>query len=106
MNTWDGVKFYVNFVFLTAASDLFRHIKGLGTLGWLTGPMLSLSLTFMKRNIDGAQTTLYCVLDDQLENESGEYYSDCSKEKPHKATLDEKLVDWFYKESLNLIGKI
>ena len=93
-------------ILISASSDLFRHIKGLGALSWITGPMLTLSLTFMKRNIDGAQTTLYCVLDDKLENESGNYYSDCAKAVPHKAAADDQLVDWFYKESLNLIWKI
>ena len=30
----------------------------------------------------GAQTTLYCALEPSLENQSGNYYSDCKKKRP------------------------
>ena len=62
------------------------------------------------RNIDGAETTLFCALDDSLNNESGEYYSDCSKQtwpginRPSNSKLDDKIVEWFYKESLKVVG--
>ena len=62
------------------------------------------------RNIDGAETTLFCVLDDSLNMESGEYYSDCAKptwpgiNRPSNSKLDDKIVEWFYKESLKVVG--
>jgi len=98
---YEGINAYSLHPGVIPSTDLFRHIKG---LGWIMEFMLRLSLTFMKRNVDGAETTLFCVLDDSLENESGEYYSDCAKAKCHPSALDNSLVDWFYDESLKLIN--
>jgi len=101
----DGINTYSLHPGVIPASDLFRHIESTW-LGWplKVSGILLLSKYIFKRNIDGAQTTLYCVLDDALDSESGQYYSDCAKARPNPSAEDEKLVDDLYKESLALVG--
>jgi len=101
----EGINTYSLHPGVIPASDLFRHIESLW-VGWFfkVSGILPLSKYLLKRNIDGAQTTLFCVLDDTLENESGEYYSDCTKVKPNPAADDQDLIDNLYVESLALVG--
>ncbi|TRY61533.1 hypothetical protein TCAL_05730 [Tigriopus californicus] len=40
-----------------------------------------------KQPIHGAQTTLYCALDDSVANDSGKYYADCRETRPHSRAL-------------------
>ena len=50
----------------------------------------------------GAQTTLYCALDDSIECESGMYYSDCAQKTPSAEALnkeDQKKL-WALSESM------
>jgi hypothetical protein len=42
----------------------------------------------LKTPFYGAQTTLYCTLDDGIECESGMYYSDCAKKNPASQALN------------------
>ena len=42
-------------------------------------PMLKCTSWCIKTPFHGAQTTLYCCLDDKIEHESGNYYSDCAQ---------------------------
>jgi hypothetical protein len=43
-----------------------------------------------KTPLQGAQTTLFCCLEDSVEAHSGKYYSDCKEEEPlHAIALNE-----------------
>ena len=44
----------------------------------LTWPLVKL---FMKNSWQGAQTTIYCAVDESLNGISGQYYSDCNEAK-------------------------
>ena len=60
---------------------------------------------FFKTPQQGAQTTIYCAVDEQLKNISGHYYSDC-KEKPllpHAS--NEKDAEKLWKISDELVEK-
>lgn len=46
----------------------------------------------IKTPFHGAQTTLYCILEESIEKESGKYYSDCRETQPHRRGLVQE--DW------------
>ncbi|XP_036358469.1 retinol dehydrogenase 14-like [Octopus sinensis] len=48
-----------------------------------------ISRLFLKTPAQGAQTTLYCILSEKLQNESGYYYSNCSQEDLNSNGLNE-----------------
>ena len=65
------------------ATELGRHLleKIPYILRPIFIPILALSRFLIKTPFHGAQTTLYCTLEDSIENESGKYYSDCKVTK-------------------------
>lgn len=113
LNAQHGINTYSLHPGVIPSTGLFSHFMGspgssTGMIGLnaLYGAINAIYLSVMKDNFCGAQTTLYCVLDDDLENQSGHYYSDCAKAQPHKAAFDQELVDWFYNESKAVIRKL
>ena len=58
------------------ATDLGRHLSdsygsALGAfVNWIVMPLL-------RTPVSGAQTSIYCCVDESLDNETGRYYSDC-----------------------------
>ena len=60
-----------------------------------------MSKYFLKTPFHGAQTTLFCALDDEaLKYESGKYYSDCAEKTPGLDAQNE-----FYQKRLWDISK-
>jgi NAD(P)-dependent dehydrogenase (short-subunit alcohol dehydrogenase family) len=52
--------------------------------------LIPISWYMFKTPEQGAQTTIYCAVDEEIKNESGRYYSDCKEKKLLKhATKDE-----------------
>ena len=58
-----------------------------------------------KSVVHGAQTTLYCALEEQNSLESGGYYSDCKPAKINPIALDEKNCQRLWQISEDLIAK-
>ena len=52
----------------------------------------------------GAQTTLYCALDDAIECESGMYYSDCARKAPSAVALIKEDQKKLWTISENMVG--
>ncbi len=52
----------------------------------------------------GAQTTLYCALEDKIEHESGLYYSDCDKKTPSVQAQDMDAARRLWQVSEKLVG--
>jgi len=70
------------------ATELGRNIGD--SFGALGACIMSCSRPFIKTVESGAQTSLYCCLDESLAEESGKYYSDCREKQPAvQATSDE-----------------
>ena len=62
------------------ATDLGRSIGD--TFGPLGTAIMACSRPFIKTAESGAQTSLYCCLDEGLADQSGKYYSDCREKRP------------------------
>ena len=68
------------------ATDLFRHINEMLLVRLIT-PILKFVL---KTPFNGAQTTLYCCLEEKLSVQSGKYYSDCKEKEPSRLSRSEE----------------
>ena len=40
----------------------------------------------------GAQTTIFCAVDESVSNSSGKYYENCEERKPSKLAMDNDLA--------------
>jgi len=45
--------------------------------------VLGLSWFFSKSSLQGAQTTIYCAVDESVGKVSGKYYKDCAEVSPY-----------------------
>ena len=66
------------------STELGRHLKGP-----IFACLFAIAKFLIKTPFHGAQTTLYCALEPSLENESGNYYSDCKKKIPSRNARNE-----------------
>jgi len=64
-------------------TDLWRHVKGKkSAMSYVMAVVGPLYRPFMKDSKQGAQTTIFCAVDESVAGESGLYYSDCKEKKP------------------------
>ncbi|KOB69972.1 Restnol dehydrogenase, partial [Operophtera brumata] len=74
---------------------LFRGARAL--IGFVIGP-------FMKSPELGAQTTIYCSVDEKCANETGLYYSDCVVTSPSQKSLSDEYAKKLWSASCELVG--
>ena len=67
--------------------------------GWILWPFHHF---FVKTPFFGAQTTLYCCLNDSIIN--GGYYSDCRQKMPSRAALDDRAGKKLWDISEKMVG--
>ncbi|XP_045510677.1 retinol dehydrogenase 13-like [Colias croceus] len=83
-------------------TELGRHLnetlfKGSRQIiGFLVGP-------FMKSPELGAQTTIYCAVDEKCANETGLYYSDCAVTNPDRKALNDEYGKKLWEKSVELV---
>ncbi|XP_072241919.1 retinol dehydrogenase 13-like [Leuresthes tenuis] len=53
---------------------------------------------------EGAQTTIYCAVDESLQNESGLYYSDCAPKATAPQALDDEAAKKLWDLSASMVG--
>ena len=53
---------------------------------------------------EGAQTTIYCAVEESLEGVSGKYFDNCREKEPSKHALDEELAKKLWDVSMELTG--
>ena len=63
-----------------------------------------IALVFLKSPWEGAQTTIYCAVDESLEGISGKYFSDCKVTSSSKASLDDDMAEHLWQVSTELVG--
>ncbi|KAI5642303.1 short chain dehydrogenase domain-containing protein [Phthorimaea operculella] len=84
-------------------TELGRHLNSTmfpgarQIIGFLVGP-------FMKNPLMGAQTTIYCAVDEKCADETGLYYSDCVVTSPSPKANDEELCKKLWDLSVELVG--
>ncbi|XP_028287303.1 retinol dehydrogenase 13-like [Parambassis ranga] len=59
---------------------------------------------FIKSATDGAQTTIYCAVEESLQNDSGLYYSDCAPKKAASQGLDDEAAKKLWDLSASMVG--
>jgi len=81
-------------------TDLARHLGD--TFGFFGRVMCFLSRPFVRTVEMGAQTTIYCALEESLAKESGKYYSDCREKlaEPQGRSLEDAKRLWKMSEEL------
>lgn len=65
---------------------------------------MSVIRPFVKTPEQGAQTTIYCAVDEKLEKESGKYYSDCAVKEPSKNAKNIEDAEKLWNISWKLVG--
>ena len=60
--------------------------------------------SFFKTPESGAQTTIFCAVDESVENESGLYYSDCTETRPSDRAMNEDDARRLWELSEQLTG--
>ncbi|XP_077291046.1 retinol dehydrogenase 13-like [Arctopsyche grandis] len=84
------------------ATDLGRHLDSAIFPG--ARSIYKLANWFIKSPELGAQTTIYCAVDEKCENESGLYYSDCVPIRPSREALKPENAERLWKISEKSVG--
>lgn len=75
---------------------------------WLFGIikifMKPFELWFLKSSKQGAETSIYCCVDERLDSVSGKYFSDCSERPILKEMLDENVQERLWEISEEFVG--
>ncbi|XP_013097678.2 retinol dehydrogenase 13 [Stomoxys calcitrans] len=76
-------------------TELFRHM-GFFNSFFASLIFKPLSWPFLKTTANGAQTTLYAALDEDLNTVSGQYFSDCDLKDVAPQAKDDALAKWLW----------
>ena len=57
-----------------------------------------------KTPIQGAQTTIYCAVSEEMEGVTGKFVVDCKIKKPNPEALDDEKCERLWKISTELVG--
>ncbi|XP_029910224.1 retinol dehydrogenase 13-like [Myripristis murdjan] len=61
-------------------------------------------MLFIKSPKEGAQTTIYCAVEESLQNETGLYYSDCAPKTAAPQALDDEAAKKLWNLSASMVG--
>uniref|UniRef100_A0A3B3TIT6 Si:ch211-107o10.3 n=1 Tax=Poecilia latipinna TaxID=48699 RepID=A0A3B3TIT6_9TELE len=82
-------------------TELGRHL--FPHWSWWKRTMASVLMMFVKSPWEGAQTSIYCAVEESLANESGLYY-DCARKKPAAPALDDAAAKRLWDLSASMVG--
>lgn len=83
-------------------TELGRHLFPTLALWWRIIAMPFLML--IKSPWEGAQTTIYCAVDESLADKSGLYYSDCAPKRPAPQAMDAAAAKKLWDLSASMVG--
>uniref|UniRef100_A0A3P8TPA3 Si:ch211-107o10.3 n=1 Tax=Amphiprion percula TaxID=161767 RepID=A0A3P8TPA3_AMPPE len=96
--------------------ELASRLQGIVSFFYLTPDYIYLYLSlhtrvvytplmfFIKSPTEGAQTTIYCAVEESLQNESGLYYSDCAPKTAAPQGLDDEAAKKLWDLSASMVG--
>ncbi|MBN3305014.1 RDH12 dehydrogenase, partial [Amia calva] len=79
-------------------TELARHLNGAMQV------VMKMAKPFTKTSVQGAQTSIYCAVAPELENESGGYYSDCAPASCSRAANDDEMAKKLWDLSCQMLG--
>ncbi|XP_056594659.1 retinol dehydrogenase 12 [Triplophysa dalaica] len=79
-------------------SELFRNLSKAAQIA------VKVISPFTKTTVQGAQTTLYCAVEPELDKESGGYYSDCATARCSREAMDDEMAQKLWELSCQLLG--
>ena len=71
---------------------------------WMKVLLLPVGLLILKTPWQGAQTTIYCAVDKEVDGVSGFYFADCKRKEPAPQALDELAAEKLWSLSVKLTG--
>ncbi|XP_029313092.1 retinol dehydrogenase 13-like isoform X2 [Cottoperca gobio] len=83
-------------------TELGRHL--FPTLALWQRILATFILMWFKSPWQGAQTTIYCAVDESLEHVSGLYYSDCAPKQPAPQALNDAAAKKLWDLSASMVG--
>ena len=83
-------------------TDLGRHIED--KIGVFRYVLWGLLWPFTKNPVQGAQTTIHCAVSEELEGETGLYYSDCSPQEAAPLAQNDETAEKLWELSSKLVG--
>lgn len=86
----------------TEISRHFGHTYLFGASWFFT----TLPKWFLKSPEQGAQTTIYCCVDEDLAKVSGRYYSDCAEKTPSAEAQNVENAKKLWEVSLKMVGLV
>ena len=57
-----------------------------------------------KTPLQGAQTTIYCAVSEEMEGVTGKFVVDCKIRKPNREALNDEICERLWKISTELVG--
>ena len=82
-------------------TELSRYFEQ--KIGPLRYILLPIAPYFLKNPTDGAQTSIFCAVDESVANETGKYYSDCKEKTPSKRAQDDEVAKKLWDLSAKLV---
>jgi len=81
------------------ATDIYRELP------WLIRPIADFFVGFIFKSAqEGAQTSIYLAVSDEVEGVSGRYFVDCKEANTSKAAMDKSLAKKLWEKSEALVG--
>ncbi|KAG5897812.1 hypothetical protein JTB14_011812 [Gonioctena quinquepunctata] len=80
-------------------TEIFRNMEA-----WKRRTILFLIDVFYKTATEGAQTQIYCAIENGLEQHSGQHFHDCKLVKRYKSASDPALAKAVWEESERIVG--
>ena len=88
----------------TVKTEVARHVKE--SSGFLMHSLMLILLPIFSKTVqNGAQTSLYCAVDEALEDETGKYYEDCKETKPSKEAMNMDDAKKLWELTMDMITK-